>query len=421
MWGIAAIGFAVLAFSLVSGRLKGSYVTLPMVFILFGLVVGNGGLQLIDAPVSHGAIHVLAEITLALILFSDAARIDLRLLLSDHDLPARMLAIGMPLTIALGTFVGWVLPLGLGLAEAALLAAVLAPTDAALGQSVVSNRQVPVRIRQALNVESGLNDGIAVPFVYFFAAFLVVGEHAKSTYDLVSFTALQLAFGPIVGLIVGGVAGWLAKRAGTDGWMDDVFEGPLALATAALAYALAQATGGNGFISVFVAGLVFGHMLEGKCKFILEFAEAEGHVLVLLAFLIFGAVMVPGMIADVNWIMVLYAFLSLTIIRLLPIAISLVGTGVSLPTVVFLGWFGPRGLASILFGLLVLEQLQSAGGKTILATTVVTIVLSVFAHGLTAAPLARWYARMARNQGACPENMPVSEMPTRFGNAPTAN
>jgi len=421
MWGLAAIGFAVLAFCLVSGRLKDSYVTLPMVFLLFGLVIGQGGLQLIEAPVSHGAIHVLAEITLALILFSDAARINLRLLLRDHDLPARMLAIGMPLTIALGTFVGWVLPLGLGLAEAALLAAVLAPTDAALGQAVVGNRQVPVRIRQTLNVESGLNDGIAVPFVYFFAAFLIAGEDAKSTSELVSFTALQLLFAPIIGTIVGGLSGWLALRAGTGGWMDNIFEGPLALATAALAYALAQLLGGNGFISVFVAGLVFGHMLEGKCKFILEFAEAEGHLLVLLAFLIFGAVMVPGVIADVNWIMVLYALLSLTIVRMLPIAISLIGTGVSLPTIAFLGWFGPRGLASILFALLVLEQLHSAGGKTILATTVVTIALSVFAHGLTAAPLAQRYARTARKQGTCPENELVSEMPMRLGNAPVAN
>ena len=421
MWGLAAIGLAVLAFCLVSGRLKDSYVTLPMAFMAFGLAIGERGLQLIDAPVSHGAVHILAEITLALILFSDAARINLRLLLIDHDLPVRMLAIGMPLTIALGTFVAWALPLGLGLAEAALLAAVLAPTDAALGQAVVSNRRVPVRIRQALNVESGLNDGFAVPFVYFFAAFLLVGEHAKSTSDLVSFTALQLVFGPIVGLIVGGGAGWLANRAGTQGWMDDIFEGPLALATAALAYALAQVFGGNGFISVFVAGLVFGHMLEGKCKFILEFAEAEGHILVLLAFLIFGAVMVPGVIADVNWVMVLYALLSLTVVRMLPIAISLVGTGVSLPTVAFLGWFGPRGLASILFGLLVLEKLQSSGGKTILATTVVTIALSVFAHGLTAAPLAQWYARIVRKQGICPENETVSEMPMRFGNEPAAN
>jgi NhaP-type Na+/H+ or K+/H+ antiporter len=421
MWGLAAIGVAVLAFCLVSGRIKDSYVTLPMAFMLFGLAIGQGGLHLIDTPVSHGAIHILAEITLALILFSDAARINLRLLLSDHDLPARMLAFGMPLTIALGTFVGWVLPLGLNLAEAALLAAVLAPTDAALGQAVVSNRQIPVRIRQALNVESGLNDGIAVPFVYFFAAFLVFGEQAKSTSELVSFTALQLMLGPIIGLIVGGFVGWLTERAGADGWIDDVFEGPLALATAALAYALAQILGGNGFISVFVAGLVFGHMLKGKCKFILEFAEAEGHVLVLLAFLIFGAVMVPDVVADVNWIMVLYAFLSLTVVRMLPIAISLLGTGVSLPTVTFLGWFGPRGLASILFSLLVLEQLHSPGVETILATTVVTIVLSVFAHGLTAAPLANWYASMARKQGTCPENETVSEMPMRFGNVPVEN
>ena len=418
MLGLTAIGLAVALYCLVSGRLSNSIITPPIIFSAFGLAIGASGLGLLETEVSHSAIHTLAEITLGLVLFADAARIDLRLLIRDHNIPVRMLVVGLPLTIAVGALLAWSLPLGLGLVEAALLAAVLAPTDAAVGQAVVSNRNVPVRIRQALNVESGLNDGIAVPFVYLFAALLMSAGQAASAGGLITFTAKQLAFGPIAGALVGGLAGHLALRANAAGWMNDSFEGPLVLAVAALAFAAAEVIGGNGFISVFVAGLVFGYLLDGRCKFVLEFAEAEGQVLILLAFLVFGAVMLPELGEHVTWAMVLYAILSLTVVRMLPVAFSLMGLGLSLPTISFLGWFGPRGLASILFGLLVLEQLHSEAAKTILVTAILTIGISIVAHGVSAAPLAGWYARMAREKGECPENEDVAEIPMRSGNQP---
>ena len=413
---LAAIGFGVLAFSLLSGRLNNTMITPPMVFALFGLAIGTVGLDLLDMKVSHDLVHTLAEITLALVLFSDAARIDVRLLARDNDIPIRMLAIGMPLIIILGTATAVALPLGLTVIEAALLAAVLAPTDAALGQAVVTSRAVPVRIRQALNVESGLNDGIAVPFVYLFAALMAMSTEAQSSSDLILFTIKQLTLGPLVGIGIGVTISYLAVKANKSGWMDEVFEGPMVLATVALAFACANAVGGNSFIAVFVAGLAFGRILDGQCKFILEFAEAEGQMLVLLAFLVFGAVMLPELAGHITWPMVAYALLSLTIIRMLPIALSLIGSGLSVSTIGFLGWFGPRGLASILFGLLLLEELQSKAAETILITAILTITLSIFAHGLTAAPFARWYGRMAGQQGQCPENKNVSEIPARTGN-----
>lgn len=416
MWGLTIVALGVVAYCLISGRLRDSVVTPPMIFAVFGLIVGTAGLDAIDTDVSHSAIHTLAEITLAVVLFSDAARIDLRQLIRDHDIPLRLLAIGMPLTILFGALVAWWLPLGLGLIEAALLAAVLAPTDAALGQSVVSNKAVPTRIRQALNVESGLNDGIAVPFVFLFAALMATASSASATQDLTVFTAKQLLLGPLVGIAVGAAAGWLALAANARGWMDDVFEGPLVLATIAVAFALADVLGGNSFISVFVAGVCFGRLLDGQCKFILEFAESEGQMLVLIAFLTFGAVLLPELAGAITWPMVVYAVLSLTLIRMLPAALSLLGVGLSLPSLAFLGWFGPRGLASILFALLVVEQLHSEAAKTILIVATLTIALSIVAHGVSAAPLAARYARLAQDQGDCPENMPVSEMPTRHNN-----
>jgi NhaP-type Na+/H+ or K+/H+ antiporter len=416
-YGIVIIAAGVLGFSLVSGRLNNTILTAPMVFAAFGLAIGGAGLGLAQVDISHGLIHTLAEITLVLVLFSDAARIDLRLLLRDHNLPLRMLLIGMPLTIAAGTAVAFMLPLGLDFFHAALLAAVLAPTDAALGQSVVSNANVPVRIRQALNVESGLNDGIAVPVVVFLAALAAAGagDATGNTYDYLTFGALQVILGPLTGIAVGCLGGWLIDAAVRRGWMSMSFEGAAVLAMAGIAFAGAELIGGNGFIAAFTAGLTFGYVIKGRCAFLLEFVESEGQLLTLITFLIFGAVMLPELADGLTWTMVLYAVGSLTVIRLIPVALSLIGTGVSGMTVLFLGWFGPRGLASALFGLLILEQLHTPQSETILLVTIVTIALSIVLHGLTAAPAAAAYGRMATTKGECAENQPASEMPTRTG------
>ena len=417
--GLVVIALGILAFSLISGRLKDTVITPPMIFAAFGLAIGGAGLGLADLDLSHGLIHTLAEVTLILVLFSDAARIDLRRLLSDHNLPMRMLLIGMPLIIMLGTLTAVLLPLGLGLMEAALLAAILAPTDAALGQSVVSNPRVPVRIRQALNVESGLNDGIAVPFVLLFAS-LVAGYHGAEgggAGEFLTFGALQVTLGPLVGIVLGCAGGWLMDKAAAKEWMTEAFEGPAVLALAGAAYVGSEVVGGNGFIAAFVAGLTFGYVIRGRCKFILEFAESEGQLLTLITFMVFGAAMMPQVFGDIGWEAVLYAVLSLTVIRMAPIALSLAGTGVSGVTVAFLGWFGPRGLASVLFGLLIVEELDMPAAETILTVVVITVTLSIVAHGLSAAPAAAAYARSAEARGECVETEPVSEMPTRTGYA----
>ncbi len=413
--GFALIAAGVILFGLVSKKLEGTIVTAPMVFAAFGLLIGEAVFGLADLDFGQGFIHGLAEVTLILVLFSDAARIDLRQLRRDHNLPVRMLLIGMPLTILLGTLVALALPLGLGVWEAALLAAILAPTDAALGQSVVSNPLVPTRIRQALNVESGLNDGIALPLVLLFAALAGAAQVGEGSRDWILFGAKQIALGPCAGLVIGGLGAWLMDRAVFKGWMGGSFEGPAILGVALLAYAGAEIIGGNGFIAAFVAGLIYGNLVRERCRLVFEFAEAEGQLLTLLTFLIFGAVILPEAFGHIGWSNALYAVLSLTVIRFIPVAISLFGSGVRAPTVTFLGWFGPRGLASILFALFVLEEAEIPAADQILTVTIVTVALSILAHGMTAAPMARRYGEMARRMGRCEENKPVSEMPTRGG------
>ena len=348
-----------------------------------------------------------------LVLFSDAARIDLRLLRSDHSLPLRLLLIGMPLTILFGTLVALALPLGFSIWEAALLAAILAPTDAALGQSVVLSRFVPARIRQTLNVESGLNDGVALPFVLVFAFLAGASQGSESEQSWLLFGAKQIILGPLAGVAIGLAGAWLLDLAAKKEWTTTAYEGAAILGLAFLAFSSAELIGGNGFIAAFVSGLVFGNFVRGRCGFIFEFAEAEGNFLVLLTFLIFGAAILPTAFGEVDWAMLAYAILSLTVIRMIPVAISLIGSGVRGVTVAFLGWFGPRGLASILFALFVLEEVQIPAGDDIAIITILTVALSIVLHGLTAAPLSRKYGDRISGMGKSEESEPVSEMPLR--------
>ncbi len=415
---IVIVAAGVILFGLVSRRLETSVLTGPMIFTVFGLVIGGAVLGLADLNFDQGFIHGLAEITLVLVLFSDAARIDLRVVRKEHDLPLRMLLIGMPLIIIAGTLAGLALPLGLGLWEAALLAAILAPTDAALGQSVVASPRVPARIRQALNIESGLNDGIALPLVLLFASLASVSLTAEGHGNWVLFGLMQITLGPLAGAVVGLPAAWLIDRAARAGWLAESYEGPVILGVALLSFAGAETIGGNGFIAAFVAGAVFGNQVRGRCRFLFEFAEAEGHLLTLLTFLIFGAAILPQAFDYGEPMVLLYAVLSLTALRMIPIAISLLGSGLRLPTIGFLGWFGPRGLASILFALFILEEAEISGAETILVAVVVTVALSILAHGLTAAPIAKWYGNAMKREGGCPEAMTVTEMPTRVGKMP---
>lgn len=412
---IALISAALLGFSLISSRLQGTVITPPLFFVVFGYLIGHGGLGLADVHPGHGAIHVIAEVTLILVLFSDAARIDLAQLRRDHNLPLRMLLIGLPLTMAGGALLALMLFPQLDFWEAVLLAALLAPTDAALGQAVVSAEAVPVRIRQAINVESGLNDGIALPAVLLFAVLASAHQEVAEASEWLSFSALQLTLGPLAGALVGYVGARLLDSAADHGWASTAFQGIGILSLAVLAFAVAELMGGNGFIAAFVGGIVLGATVRHQCTFLFEFMEAEGQLLMLITFLVFGIVLLPEGLEHLDTPTLVYAVLSLTLVRMLPIGISLIGTGLQPRSIMFLGWFGPRGLASILFVLLILERTELTHRTELLSITVVTVGLSTLLHGLSAAPLARLYGRYAAHMGECEENMPVSEMPLRGG------
>ena len=416
---IAVIAVFVVAYGACSARLSRTVVTPPMVFVAFGIVMGPEALGVLELSIDQEAVRILAEATLVLVLFSDAARIDLRVLRRQAQLPARLLGIGLPLTIAAGGLTSAVLFGGLEIWEAMLVGVILAPTDAALGQVVVVSERIPIRIRQTLNVESGLNDGIALPVITLFLALAAVEEEIQSTSFWVEFVLEQIGYGVLVGVVVGYVGGRVIDLSSRRGWIDGTFQQLSTLAVGVAAYALAVGVDGNGFIAAFVAGITFGSVARATCHGIYDFTEEEGQLLALLTFLVFGATIAGPALGELTWQIAVYAALSLTVVRMLPVAISLLGSRLHRDSVLFVGWFGPRGLASILFGLLVLEEVALAGRNEVFLVVTWTVLVSVYAHGLSALPGVRWYGaryeEMAEEHDEMPEAMEVEAMPTRIG------
>lgn len=421
-------GAFVIAFALISARLSKTVISAPMMFVGFGLLVGPKFLDIVSLDLGDGQdsfVHVLAEITLIIVLYSDASRIDLKVLRRNIGMPLRLLGLGLPLTIGLGIVVGYFLFDEIGIWGVAILAAILAPTDAALGQAVVSNKRIPIRIREALNVESGLNDGIAVPFLMAFIAVAGVsgGLTSFTLQDIESsalngaiFTLEQIGFGAIVGIAGGYTAATLVGLSSRRGWMSPAFENIGMFAIPIVAFFLAEAIGGNGFIAAFMAGLTAGNVIRHVCMRFLEYSEEQAELLVLVTFMIFGGAFVGATLDKLTWEIVAYALLSLTVVRMLPVALALIGTGFHPKTMIFMGWFGPRGLATFVFALKLLDRPELAHAEDIFIIAVWTVLFSVVLHGITALPGVKWYAAHAEgmsDQPDKPELVEVEALPLR--------
>jgi len=392
-WALATLALTLLTFAAISGRIEGTPVTAPMIFTAVGLLVGVDALGLVDPAASGEAVKLLAEATLTLVLFADASRIDLRALRGEITVPVRLLGIGLPLTLGAG-FAAAIAVLGeLAWPEALVLAVILAPTDAALGQAVVTLPRLPSRVRQGLNVESGLNDGICVPLFFIALAVAQAEEGAIGEGAAVRLVSEQIGYGILAGVIAGAAAAGVLVLAAGRGLVSRAWLQVVPLAGAGLAFGLAQPVGGSGFIAAFVGGIVFGGLRRRRGGEVGYLIEEGGAILTAVTFIVFGAVLLGPALEDVTWAVVLYAVLSLTVVRMLPVAIAMLATGARKPTVGFLGWFGPRGLASIVFAILVIEEGGLPHDDILLVTVFITIGLSVLAHGLSAAPLAERYAR----------------------------
>lgn len=409
---ISLLIFAILFFlyAVVAQWFTKRSITSPMVFVAVGAVFS--GLGWIDLSLTSETIKRLVELTLALLLFADATTLNFRQVKEDSLLPGRLLLIGMPLIILLGGLTAFALFPGEEIGFAFLIASILAPTDAALGLPIFTNKKVPVRIRRALNIESGLNDGLATPFVSLFAA-LAVAEFSGKLVNWFTFALLEIAIAIAVGVGVGLLGGWLMKLSRQRRLTTLAVEQIGVLALPIIAYLGSLSLGGNGFIAAFVGGMFYGFIIHEKHHLSVETTEKLGTVLSMMVWTVFGVYLVLPLFFDFNPLALLYGLLSLTFLRMLPVALALRGLGFRWDTRLVMGWLGPRGLASVVFTIIAFETFHEVGRPvdTLFAAAGWTILLSVLLHGFSAKPLAIWYARRLKTTSpGAPEFNAVSEL-----------
>ncbi len=397
---LAVLSLFIFLYSIAAGKIEKTWISGPIIFCGFGVMIGPHGLNVLPLASDSETIKRLAELTLALVLFTDASNANIEVLRRNARMPARLLLVGLPLTIGLGWLAGWLLFGQLAGLEIALLATMLAPTDAALGKPVITNSLVPVPYREALNVESGLNDGICVPVLMIFLELATGEEQGASVGMILSHFTAEIGIGAAVGLGLVAAAVLAGRFAQQHKWLTRDWS-MLSIAALALAcFALAQTLGGSGFIAAFVGGLLFDVMLGKKRAPWLEEAESLGNLFSLITWVSFGALVVNPVLNVISWPAVLYGLFSLTIIRILPVFIALAGTGMPTEAKLFVGWFGPRGLASVVFCVIVLDA--HLPGHSILAQVMsVTVILSILLHGISANFWANGFGRrMAKQEQA---------------------
>ncbi|WP_406400393.1 cation:proton antiporter [Streptomyces sp. NBC_00879] len=421
-WTVVAVAGVTAAYALFSRRLSSTPLSSAIVFVGAGILLGPAVLDIVDLEHDTAPITALLETTLTLVLFTDAMTVRRQDLAVGGFLPGRLLAIGLPLSIGAGWLLAWPLLPGLTAWELALVGAILAPTDAALGKTAMSSPRVPALVRHGLNVESGLNDGMVLPFFVLFLAAIPGTNYAEEGVAGVFWRALVLS--TALGLLVGGLGGRLLQWSRARGWVTREWRQVYVLAVAAAAYELGVVTEGSGFIAAWVAGFACGFALRryrtGREKEhpdrTAEFTENLGGLLASISLLVFGAVLLGPTLEDLSWRIVLYAVLSLTVVRMVPVALSLVGSGLRAPTVAYIGWFGPRGLASVVLALLVVEE-DVPGVELLGRVVAITVGLSVLLHGVSAVALAerygRWHEKAAAASRGLREGTAVPESPGR--------
>jgi NhaP-type Na+/H+ or K+/H+ antiporter len=410
---IAILAALIFLVSLISHRLERTIITPPMIFTAAGILLFLAFPEELAAPLSLKPVLTVTEIALAIVLFTDGTRIRIRELIGVAYLPGRLLVIGMPLIILAGTVVAALMFTDLSIWEAAILAAVLAPTDAGLGHAIISSELVPIRIRQALNIEAGLNDGLAIPFLMLFIALARV-DSPLTDRSWIVYLMQEIGLGIVYGALFGLIGGWLIGQAKKRHWMSEGLQQLTLLSIAVLAWVVIEFTAGNSFIGAFVCGLLIKYGYESAGEQMVDFSDVWGQLFNMIVFAIFGSIVAP-IIGNFGFMIVLYAVLSLTVIRIVPVLVSFIGEKLQRSTVLFMGWFGPRGLASIVLGLIYLKQEANLAGEATISLLIsATVLLSIFAHGISAAPGIKLYNKQVEKLPPdAPECQDAVRMPVR--------
>jgi len=408
---VSLLAGVVLGYALLSRFLGTSPVTMPIFCVAVGLLAGPV-LGLVTVPPYSEALVLLLEAALVMVLFADASGLDVRRWTREPTLSGRLLGGGLPLTMLVGAAIAYVLVPDLAWWQVGLIGVILAPTDAALGQAVVANPRVPAVVRNALNVESGLNDGLALPFVTILIVAGQVAAGAESEARAIGILAYVLVDSIVVGAICGLGGGWLIRAATDRGLAAPRYQGVALVSLAVLAFTVADRGEASGFLAVWITGLTAGAMTRGHLgDEAYHLPEHTADMLAAVGFTLLGVALLGPVIARATPLTLLYAVLSLVIARPLPVALVMLRSGFARPSIGYIGWFGPRGLASIVFAGAVVEA-AVPGASTITDVILLTVALSIVAHGVTAAWGARryaaWYEQASRSNPGMPEAAEVT-------------
>lgn len=392
MLALVVIMLILLGWALIAGRLARFSVTMPLAMLAAGVALTAGSNPVFIFDIEFESAEHVVEAILAILLFTDATEVPGGILGREPRLTLRLLLIALPLSLLLAWLAGLVLLGGTGLWLLAVLATIVIPVDLAPAIAFVRDRRVPERLRQLVNVESGLNDGIVAPvFLLALAAATAAGEDSLEEAAIAAVPSLGLAI--LVGAVVGAAAARVLRRSLHAGWSQPSALRIGVLALPLLAYAGAVVLGGNGFVAAFVAGVFFEPAARQLLPGTLHLVEDAGELLSLAMWFIFGAIVNQTLArGSITWQIVLYAVLALTVVRILPVVLSLVGTDIAARDRFVLGWLGPRGIATLVFGMLAFIELPAPEEDLALAVTVVTVVASIVVHGLSTGLVARQYA-----------------------------
>jgi NhaP-type Na+/H+ or K+/H+ antiporter len=369
-----------------SGLMRGTVLSASVLSVVLGIVLAATGV--VEVEVGDPSIVELIELALILTLFSDGMFVERELLRRHWSPVARSLIIAMPITMGLLALAAKALFPDLDWAEAFLLAAVLSPTDPVVTSAVVTSKLVPSAVRHTLNLESGLNDGLALPFVLFFLVLASPGGDAGGEAAKLFGEALV---GAAIGIALGAIGGRLHHRL-PGGGLTQRYEGIYAIGFGLVAFGLADVTFGNGLIAAFVCGIAMGAAEHDVPQGFVEFAENTSAILQVLTFFVFGALIVATGFDHSIPPLIVFVLFALLIARPVAVQLSFLRTGLPRSQKAFMAWFGPKGVASMLFALFVLKS--GVGEKELIFDVAALVILaSIVAHGLTDTVGARWMAR----------------------------
>jgi NhaP-type Na+/H+ or K+/H+ antiporter len=396
MLALVVILLLLLGWALIAGRLARFSVTAPLALLVAGVALTAGQDPVFVFDIEFAAAERIVEVVVAILLFTDAVEVPGGVLGREPRLTLRLLLIALPLSLLVAWLLGVVLLHGLNLWLLGVLATIVMSVDLAPAVSFVRDRRIPDRLRQVLTAESGLNDGIIAPvFLFCLAAATASGGEAQADAAIDAVPSFVIAL--LVGALVGAGTARVLDRALRAGWTQPPTLRLGVLTLPLLAYAGAVVLGGNGFIAAFVAGVFFEPEARRLPADALHLVEDVGALLSLALWFLFGAVLTDVVErGSITWQVVLYAALALTVGRMVPVAVSLIGTDVAGRDRLFLGWARPRGIASLVFGLLAYIDLTGHDAELVLAVMVVTVAASIVVHGLSTGLVARRYTRSSR-------------------------